>query len=348
MRLGWLGTATTAVATVAVAMVVTSGAATTSTANGGSTHGVSSSSPTSIPRATSASSPVSTPAVLTKLTTLASPSNLAPFVTPAVAGEGVYRPAGRTVQGHSAIFTTTVRPLDNPSTVAGVAWIDPRLLSARLYSGSLSPGGFFWKYTAPVSRAASRTLVAAFSGGFLLKDSHGGYFSEGHLVAPLVNGAASLVIYKNGGITVGQWGRDVSMNATVAAVRQNLTLLVDHGAPVAGLQANDIVRWGYSLNSQIDTPRSGLGVTASGALVYVEGEMNIVDLARILVRAGAVRAMVLDMNPLWPVFATYLPSTPTGYATPANGRDLTPTMVQTPARFFQTAYSRDFVTLSAR
>ena len=300
-------------------------------------------------RATARATAQSTgPAVIAKLATLARPSNLTPFVAPAVAGEGVYRPAGRTVQGHSAIFTTTLRPFDNPTTVAGVAWIDPRLLSARLYSGSLSPGGLFWKYTAPVSRAASKTLVAAFSGGFLMKDSHGGYLSEGHLVAPLVNGAASLVIYKDGSLTVGQWGRDVNMNANVVAVRQNLTLLVDHGAPVAGLQATDVSRWGYSLNNQIDTPRSGLGITADGALVYVEGEMNIVDLARILVRAGAVRAMVLDMNPLWPIFATYQPSTPTGYATPGNGRDLTPTMVQTPARFFQSAYARDFVTLSAR
>lgn len=282
------------------------------------------------------------------LTPLASPANLVPFVTPALAGEGVYHPAGRTVQGHSAIFTTIIRPLDNATTVAGVAWIDPRLLTARLYSGSLSPGGLFWKYTAPVSRAAAKTLVAAFAGGFLLKDSHGGYLSEGHLVAPLVNGAASLVIYKNGTMTVGQWGRDVTMGADVVAVRQNLTLLVDHGAPVPGLQATDVARWGFSLYSRIDTPRSALGVTADGALVYVEGEMNIVDLARILVRAGAVRAMVLDMNPYWPVFATYLPATPTGYATPGNGKDLTPTMVQTPARFFQSAYSRDFVTLSAR
>jgi len=298
--------------------------------------------------ASSTTTTTTTTGVHVQLTALSRPANLGAFVAPAVAGEGVYRPAGRTVQGHSAIFTTTIRPLDNPTTVAGVAWIDTNLLSARLYSGSLSPGGLFWKYTAPVSRAASQTLVAAFNGGFLLKDSHGGYLSEGHLVAPLVNGAASLVIYKNGSMTVGQWGRDVAMNANVVAVRQNLTLLVDHGAPVPGLVTTDVARWGFSLNNQIDTPRSALGVTASGALVYVEGEMNIVDLARILVRAGAVRAMVLDMNPLWPVFSTYLPSTPTGFATPGNGVDLTPTMRQSPARFFQTAYARDFVTLSAR
>ncbi len=329
------------VATVATASVVGVALAGTSAATKApSAHPIVSSSPTSNP-ATSARSSVA-------LSTLPSPANLAPFVTPAQAGEGVYHPAGRTVQGHSAIFTTTIRPLDNASTVAGVAWIDPNLLSARLYSGSLSPGGFFWKYTAPISHSAARTLVAAFSGGFLIKDSHGGYLSEGHLVAPLTNGAASLVIYRNGSITVGQWGRDVAMNANVVAVRQNLTLLVDHGAPVAGLQATDVARWGFSLNNKIDTPRSGLGVTATGALVYVEGQMNIVDLARILVRAGAVRAMVLDMNPLWPIFATYQPATPTGYATPGNGRDLTPTMLQTPARFFDVRYSRDFITLSAR
>lgn len=265
-----------------------------------------------------------------------------------MAGEGVFRPAGRTVNGHSAIFTTLIRPLDNPSTVAGVAWIDPRLVSARLYSGSLSPGGFFWKYTAPVSRAASKTLVAAFAGGFQLKDSHGGYLSEGHLVKPLVPGAASLVIYRDGSFTIGQWGRDVSMTPQVVAVRQNLTLLVDHGAPAANLSPTDIYTWGYSLHGVVDTPRSAIGLTKSGAFVYVEGEMNIVDLARILVRAGAERAMVLDMNPFWPVFATYLPATPTGYATPGNGRDLTPTMYQTPARFFDPTYNRDFVTLSAR
>jgi hypothetical protein len=287
-----------------------------------------------------------TPSVM--VSALRSPANLVAFIAPALAGEGVYRPAGRTVQGHSAIFTTTIRPLGNPTTVAGVAWIDPNLLGARLYSGSLSPGGFFWKYTAPVSRAASQSLVAAFNGGFLLKDSHGGYLSEGHLVAPLVSGAASLVIYKSGSMTVGQWGRDVTMNANVVAVRQNLTLLVDHGAAVAGLQTTDVTRWGFSLNNRIDTPRSALGVSADGALIYVEGEMNIVDLARILVRAGAVRAMALDMNPLWPVFATFHPATSNGYATPGNGRDLTPTMLQSPGRFFEARYARDFITLSAR
>ena len=275
-----------------------------------------------------------------------SPTDLAPFLTPALSGEGVWRPAGRRVRGEVAVQTTTIRPLDTPTVVAGVAWMDTRLLRARLYSGSLSPGGLFWKYTAPISPSAARTLVAAFNGGFLLKDSHGGYLSEGHSVAPLVTGAASLVIYQDGTATVGQWDRDVSMSSSVAAVRQNLTLIVDHGGPVPGLVQFDVTAWGASLFGVVDTPRSALGITVDGMLVYVEGQMNVVDLARILVRAGAVRAMVLDMNPLWPIFATYEPSTSNGSATPANGRVLNPSMVQTPARFFETSYARDFITMS--
>jgi hypothetical protein len=279
-------------------------------------------------------------------TALARPVNLQPFIAPALAGEGIWHVAGRLVNGQPAVYTTTLRLADNRAVQAGVAWMDTGLLHARLYSGSLSPGGVFWKLTAPVSPSASRTLVAAFAGGFLLKVSGGGYLSEGHLVAPLRVGAASLVIYKNGSATVGQWGRDVGMNPSIVAVRQNLTLLVDHGLAVAGLNRNDVSAWGASLYLKPNTWRSGLGVTSTGALVYVAGPMNIVDLAQTLVRAGAVRAMPLDMNPLWPVFATYSPVMPHGPATPANGRDLLPTMIQTPARFFQPAYSRDFITMS--
>ena len=234
----------------------------------------------------------------------------------------------------------------NESASAGIASIDTNVLHIRLYSGSLSPGGPFWKHTAPVSPSAARTLVAACAGGFKLSDSQGGYLSQGHLVAPLRVGAASLVIYANGSATVGKWGRDVRMTSTVVAVRQNLTLLVDNRAPVPGLNPSDTSAWGYTLHGVVDVWRSGLGVTADAALVDVAGPMNIVDLAKLLVRASAVRAMTLDMNFDWPIFVTYSPSTPTGLATPHNGADLVPSMYQTTGRFFETYYNRDFITLS--
>lgn len=281
-----------------------------------------------------------------RLALLPTPSPLTSFYAVRRPGEGKWSPVGRVVGGHPAVYETTLRLPNNPGVLAGVAWMDTRLLHARLYSGSLSPGGLSWHYTAPVSSAASRTLVAAFNGGYLLKDSNGGYLSEGQTVAPLRPGAASLVIYANGAATVGEWGRDVTLTPAVVAVRQNLTLLVDHGRTVTGLNPSDTSVWGPALNQVANTWRSGLGVTADNALVYVAGPMNIVDLAGLLVRAGAVRAMTLDMNPLWTVFASYRPSSPLGYASPTNGTDLLANMAQTPARFFTPAYTRDFITMS--
>jgi hypothetical protein len=53
--------------------------------------------------------------------------------------------------------------------------MDTRLLSARLYSGSKSPGGGPYRYTAPIEPAQAASLVAAFNGGFKMSDAHGGY-----------------------------------------------------------------------------------------------------------------------------------------------------------------------------
>ncbi len=75
--------------------------------------------------------------------------------------------------------------------------------------------------------------------------------------------------------------------------------------------------------------------------------LNITDLADLLARAGAVRAMELDINTDWVNLATYQPSTPTGPATPANGTDLLPTMVGTPGRYFEPYWARDFITMSS-
>jgi len=277
-----------------------------------------------------------------------SPTNLTPLVTPGLAGEGVWHAVGRKVSGQTAIYTTHIRPPNNPSIIAGAAWINQSLVRATLYSGSLSPGGLFWKNTAPVSQSAAKTLVAAFNGGFQMKDAHGGYLSEGHLVSPLIKGAASLVIDKNGTISIGSWGSGVSMNANVVAVRQNLTLLISNGVVASNLNPNDTTAWGTSLHYIVNTPRSGLGETASGNLVYVEGEMNIVSLAKILLDAGAVNAMVLDMNPAWPFFSWYTPSTANGPATLTNGGLLNTYMTPKPQRIFESSYNRDFITLSAR
>jgi len=58
--------------------------------------------------------------------------------------------------------------------------------------------------------------------------------------------------------------------------------------------------------------------------------------------------MELDINPNWPVLATYDPSTPGGLAAPSDGSKLLPATVQGPLTFFEPSWARDFVTMSAR
>lgn len=285
---------------------------------------------------------------------LPGPTALRPFAGARLyAGEGVWQPAGRLVAGKPAVYVTLLVPPGGTKR-AGIAWMDASLLSARLYSGSMSPGGGPYKYTAPVTQAAASSLVAAFNGGFKMADAHGGYYTEGRMVDPLVRGDASLVIYANGSATVGAWGSDVAMTPSVAAVRQNLSPLVASGRPTALASTRNWRAWGGTCpcgagqhGSEYQW-RSGLGVTADGALVYVVGPLlTPLQVADLLVRAGAVRGMQLDINPTWPVFATFRPAAPDGLAAPSNGTSLIDTY-RGPATFFDPTYARDFITMSAR
>lgn len=280
---------------------------------------------------------------------LPEPSSITPLASPPIPGEGVWHPAGRKVDGISAVYEAYLRPDPiHTSLVVGVAWMDTKLLRATLYSGSTIPGGGPYRHTAPIEPSASKSLVAAFNAGFLMGNANGGYFTDGHVVMPLRNGAASLVIYHNGTATVADWGRDATLTKNVVAVRQNLNLLVDGGKPVPGLNANDTTQWGYTLGNQVYVWRSGIGVTSDGALVYVGGSgLNITTLANLLVRAGAVRAMETDINTDWVNFATYDPGAPFGSATPGNGTLLLPGMTGTTARYFESWWTRDFFTMSA-
>jgi hypothetical protein len=280
---------------------------------------------------------------------LPAPSAIVPFVTDPTPGEGQWHPIGRTVDGFPAMYAAFLRPNDvNTSLVTGVAWMDTTLLRATLYEGSSIPGtGQNWINEAPVAGPALDTLAAAFNAGFRMQDARGGYYADGVTAVPLVPGAASLVIDSNGTADIGAWGTDVSMSPSVVAVRQNLDLIVDNGQPVSGLDANDNSRWGFTLGGKVQVWRSGLGITADGALVYVGGSgLSIVDLANVLARAGAVRAMEMDINTAWVNFTSFDP--PVGQpASAASGTVLTSDEATYPSRYFE-PLSRDFVTMSVR
>ncbi|HEX3333510.1 MAG TPA: phosphodiester glycosidase family protein [Acidimicrobiales bacterium] len=309
---------------------------------------------------TSTARNTTTTTTLPPTTTTTLPPSLpapAPIAAPAgdSAGAGQWAPAGRTVYGVPAVYETRVLP-PGGSEDAGIAWMDTKLLTAQLYSGSKSPGGGPYQFTAPIQPAQAASLVAAFNGGFLMASAGGGYFTEGKTIYPLVNGAASLVINADGSVNVGAWGTDVSMTPGVIAVRQNLVPLVAGGQPTPQAASADWLSWGATCGPSScsgpgieDQWRSAVGVTANGALVYVAGPaLNPLELAQLLVAAGVVRGMQLDINPDWPVFATYAPPAVGVPAGPSNGTSMEPASVQGPATFFNASWARDFVTMSIR
>ncbi len=282
---------------------------------------------------------------------LPAPATIVSPVAHPLPGEGVWHVVGRrTAKGVPTVYEAFVRPDPvHTSYVVGVAWMDPTLLRAQLYSGSTIPGqGGPFRFTAPVSAKASETLVAAFNAGFRMQDANGGYYTQGRTIIPLRVGAASVVIFKDGTMTVAKWGRDVTMDNQVASVRQNLDLIVDNGHAVAGLAAQNTIKWGKTLGGTFNVWRSGLGVTRTGALVYVGGPaMSISDLANVLVRAGAVRAMELDINTDWVQYSTF--SGPLNAPiNGGNGTSLLAGMIGPPSRYFVAWWSRDFFTMSLR
>ena len=185
--------------------------------------------------------------------------------------------------------------------------------------------------------------MAAFNGGFRFQDAHGGFYLDGRQAVPLRTGAASLVIYASGKVDVGVWGSEVTMTPDVRAVLQNLVPIVDNGQPAAAATYSDHRLWGATLGANTVVARSGVGVTASGALVYVAGPaLTARSLAESLQRVGAVRAMALDINPTWVTFNFYQHD-----GAGVTGTKLYPQMQRPATRYLgPTRESRDFFMIS--
>jgi hypothetical protein len=244
-------------------------------------------------------------------------------------------------EGIPVLDTTTLRAPGAPPT--GLAWINARAVKVVVYAGDGAPPGQ-WAAESEVTGLSRAALIAAFNSGFRLGVSGGGWYSDGRTAVPLVDGAASLVVYADGTATVGKWGRDVSLGPDVSQVRQNLGLLVDGGAPVPGLAPG---RWGATLGGVSNTWRSGLGVNAAGDLIYAGGPgLDPAQLASVLVAAGAVRAMELDINPMWVLFVSYVPL-PGGGPTDVSGTKLLGGM-NFSSDHYQFPNNRDFIAVLSR
>jgi Phosphodiester glycosidase len=246
-------------------------------------------------------------------------------------------------RGRPAVLITTVRAESgNPSTIAYVARIDHSLTQVALYPGSDQPPLAVPRGPAEIPFSQRWRLLATFNGGFKY-GSHsgggGGFAVDGHTYVPLQRGLGTLVGYRSGRLDVIAWRGGPTPGRDVAFARQDLPLLVDAGRPASNL--SDQAVWGWTLGGGQSVWRTGAGIDRHGNLIYVAVEATTAELANVLIRAGAVRAIELDINPEWPTFDLY------SHGRGLQARQFVPN-VQQPVDRYLRPDSRDFFAVYRR
>ena len=275
---------------------------------------------------------------------LAPPSPIPPQAQPALPGEGAWQSLV-SLHGQPAIRAAFLRPdSQHTSYLVGVTWMNQNLVKMALHPGYKVPGATVaLSEPSQIANSEKDALLATFNSGFTMVDANGGYWQDGQTVVPLHQGGASMVLYKNGHVDVVSWNA-ATPGPDVAAVRQNLGLLVDNGAINPYVDSTTTTTWGATLGNKTYVWRSAVGVRKDGSLIFVVGaSMSVRTLANIVHDAGAVRAMELDINPQWTNFITYSHPSP-GVAVP---QMLTKDEQADPYRYLSPS-SRDFIAVLAR
>jgi hypothetical protein len=270
------------------------------------------------------------------------PPPIASVIRPALPGEGVWRSTFSGGARRPPVLVTSYRPDPQyPQMVAGVAWIDSAETSTQLYPGRAEPAVSMPSRGPMEVPASTRSrLVATFNSAFKLSDSGGGFARNGHTYAPMRNGMATIVRYRDGRVDIIAWAGGPSAGSGVAYARQNLPLIVAGGQLNPNL--SDGPEWGTTLGNAVRVWRSGVGVDARGNLVYaVASDQTVGSLATILQHAGAIRAMELDINTYWPSFITYRAPGAAGAANLLPGMDRS-------AQRYLTPDDRDFFAVYLR
>ncbi len=265
------------------------------------------------------------------------PPPIKPLIKPALPGEGKWlAPFKEPGLKHPPVLITSFRsdPV-YPQMVAGVAWINTHEVNINYYPGSQEPSvNLPSRGPEMVPTSLRYKLLATFNSGFKLVDSGGGVVVNRHTYAPLKRGDATFVKYANGKMNVISWHSGPIAGPNVLYARQNLPLIVNNRKPNPDLSNGP--QWGATLGNAVRVWRSSVGITKYGDLIYAAANYQTVgSLAQIMIHAGAVRAMELDINYEWPSFITYTGPGAVGAA------NLLPGMAQSPQRYL-TPDIRDF------
>ena len=233
------------------------------------------------------------------------PPSIKPVFPHPLPGEGIWK---RTVGSSTEALPCSSRPSapngDYPRIVAYLAWFDHSRTALAFYPGRYEPPNAPVRGPMSVPNDQRWRLLATFNSGFVYSDGQNGSSINGLSYEPLKDGLATLIGYRNGRVDIETWHGGPNTGPGIAFARQSLPLIIDDGRLSPAL--NDSTEWGFTLGNAVRVWRTGVGVDRRGNLIYAAADdQTVITLARILQRAGAVRAMQFDINPEWPSLISY-------------------------------------------
>lgn len=297
--------------------------------------------PTLIPGLPSLVRPISTPE------STAAPWQPSPVISTlgTLKGEGVWTSYINDYSGVPIADRTFIQPdKDRPYSVVAVVAFDMRRARLHYVLGTEEPsvpkgprgtGKIANEYRVP------GMLVCAFNGGFKATHGHFGAMADGVVALPPRNGLATVSLYDDGTVRIGEWGRDIiTQTGNMVAWRENGPLIIREGQIMPRVFTDLVADWGGTLQGSVVTWRSALGLSADNrTLYYVAGpNLSMPVLARAMLAVGIYQGMLLDINPYWVHFTAIHADGEKLVADPLFPAE----MKQNADRFLTNGYSRDF------
>jgi hypothetical protein len=235
------------------------------------------------------------------------PEPVTPFGT--VDGEGVWSAYIQDATGRTVAARTFLQPdMERPFAYVAVVAFDLTAVRLNFVIGFDEPslkGGPKGKGVISPEDFQAEVLLAVFNGGF--QSTHGEYgaMQDGFVPLPPKDNAATVAVYQEGDVRLGEWGTEIVESADMVAYRQNCTMVVHNGEISQRVFNNSTADWGGTIDNQIVTWRSGLGISEDGQTLYyyVGPSLSMPSLADAMLASGAYQSMLLDINAFWVFFA---------------------------------------------
>ncbi len=283
--------------------------------------------------------------------------NIMPLYTsPGMPGEGVWDSSGSPLDpsGKPIIQRTFYRPsVEFPNAIVYMMVIDMSKVYMQYYVGSQEPAANI--ASSEVESSMRAKIMAVTNAMWMQRHSRGaGAIFRGKVVYPMVNGMATLIVYKDGSVDIQEWGPDIPVHL-VRDARQLRHLIVKNGMIVQSVFRNGRIEdseigLGFLLGGggkNFDgkhfwfvAHRSAFGIRKDGNLVFAIGHhIGSKDLAKALVLAGCERGMHADANPHNIVGNIYLRD---GGGNLVNKIRLSPEQSKYTLKRYDDGYTKDF------